>query len=120
MSADTLRLVLDFCYSGTLPEDTDTPTLALLLRAANKFLMPRLQAVCKVHVTASLRVEDNGLFQVYEAARELADEDSVAVVSVRTAHARVMSRPPLLCCNARAADFRGRRVSGGLKSVQHW
>lgn len=80
MSAETLRTVLDYCYTGALPDSIGMSALALLMRAAHRFLMRPLLERCEVRASSLLRVSDNGLFAVLDAASANGDDETVAMV----------------------------------------
>lgn len=83
ISADTLRTVLDFCYTGALPKDLPLASFPHLLRAAHRLLMPQLQLACRVRLAAAVASGaacDEALLSVYVAAAEIGDERVAGLV----------------------------------------
>lgn len=80
MSADTLGRVVDFCYSGSLPEGIDMAALAPLFRAAHRMLMPLLLDACWVRLAGTVASGDEGLFLVHDAAAEIGHAKTTALV----------------------------------------
>lgn len=80
----TLRIAVDFCYSGALPEGLKMADLALLLRAAKRFLMPHLMEACKLRLAGVIVEKDPSVFELYEAAVVIGDVDVQQMVRNRS------------------------------------
>lgn len=74
---------MDFAYSGVLKQRLGLAALAALLRAADRFGMPRLLSVCRVRVVGTAEPRDNDLFAVYDAAAAIKDAETTAAVRAK-------------------------------------
>lgn len=81
LSADTLGTVLDYAYTGQLPSRlSHIPDLIAVMRAANRFIMPQLLAACRIRLMGTMEPEETDVFELYDAAKEIRDEQTAAMV----------------------------------------
>lgn len=72
ISPETLSPVVDFSYTGEIPETLSGPAaLAALQRVAHRFLMPPLLEACWVRAAGTVAPGDEGVFLLHDAAEEV-------------------------------------------------
>lgn len=63
---------MDYCYAGALPAALTRPAeLGAVLRAAHRFLMPRLLEACWLRLAGTVAAGDEGIFLAHDAALEV-------------------------------------------------